>query len=104
PSGHRRTRPRRSRKRARGSCRPGIRLRPERAEPAAMSGATRDLPRFDHAARRAAVLARLDGGIAVFRAPALVTHHNDVEHRYRPESDFFYLTGFPEPDAIAVLN
>src|SRR4029079_10130011 len=43
-------------------------------------------------------------GIAVFRAPALVTHHHDVEYRYRPESDFFYLTGFPEPDAVAVLN
>ena len=63
-----------------------------------------ELPGFDHAARRAAVLDRIDGGIAVFRAPALVTHHNDVEHRYRREADFFYLTGFPEPDAVAVLD
>lgn len=63
-----------------------------------------ELPGFNHAARRAAVLDRIDGGIAVFRAPALVTHHNDVEHRYRREADFFYLTGFPEPDAVAVLD
>ena len=63
-----------------------------------------ELPGFDHAARRAAVLDRIDGGIAVFRAPALVTHHHDVEHRYRREADFFYLTGFPEPDAVAVLD
>jgi len=62
------------------------------------------LPAFDRAERRAAVLSRLAGGIAVFRAPALVTHHHDVEYRYRPESDFFYLTGFPEPDAVAVLD
>jgi Xaa-Pro aminopeptidase len=63
-----------------------------------------DLPAVDRATRRAAVLDRLDGGIAVFRAPALATHHADVEYRYRPESDFFYLTGFPEPDAVAVLD
>lgn len=62
------------------------------------------LPAFDHAARREAVLARLEGGIAVFRNPALVTHHRDVEHRYRSEADFLYLTGFREPDAVAVLD
>lgn len=63
-----------------------------------------ELPAFDHAARREAVLARLEGGIAVFRNPALVTHHRDVEHRYRSEADFLYLTGFREPDAVAVLD
>ncbi len=62
------------------------------------------LPAFDYGARRNAVLERLAGGIAVFRAPGLVTHHHDVEHRYRPASDFFYLTGFAEPDAVAVLD
>ncbi|MBU6281835.1 aminopeptidase P N-terminal domain-containing protein [bacterium] len=62
------------------------------------------LPAFDFADRRARVLDRLDGGIAVFRAPSPVTHHHDVEHRYRREADFFYLTGFPEADAVAVLD
>jgi Xaa-Pro aminopeptidase len=50
------------------------------------------------------VLEALDGGLAVFRAPRLAVHANDVEHRYRPESTFHYLTGFGEPDAVAVLD
>ena len=29
--------------------------------------------------------------------------NNDVEYAYRPDSDFFYLTGFAEPDSVAVL-
>ena len=27
----------------------------------------------------------------------------DVEYRYRQDSDFYYLTGFAEPEAVAVL-
>lgn len=29
--------------------------------------------------------------------------HNDVEYNFRQDSDFFYLTGFNEPNAVAVL-
>ncbi len=29
--------------------------------------------------------------------------NRDVEFPYRPDSDFYYLTGFPEPEAVAVL-
>jgi len=29
--------------------------------------------------------------------------NRDVDYPYRPDSDFFYLTGFPEPEAVAVL-
>ena len=28
---------------------------------------------------------------------------NDTEYRYRQDSDFFYLTGFNEPEAVAVI-
>ncbi len=63
-----------------------------------------ELPSLDRAARRAAVFEQLGSGVAVFRAPALRVHANDVEYRYRPDSDFYYLTGFPEPDAVAVLD
>ncbi|MBM4243643.1 MAG: M24 family metallopeptidase [Deltaproteobacteria bacterium] len=63
-----------------------------------------DLPSFDRAARRAAVLERIGSGVAVIRAPSLRVHANDVEYRYRPDSDLFYLTGFPEPDAVLVLD
>ena len=42
-------------------------------------------------------------GIAILPA-ALVRHrNNDVEHPYRQDSDFHYLTGFDEPEAVAVL-
>lgn len=30
--------------------------------------------------------------------------HNDVDHLFRQDSDFFYLTGFNEPNAVAVLS
>lgn len=69
-----------------------------------MSIATQDLPSFDRAARREHVLQEVGDGIAVFRAPPLAVHANDVEYRYRPTSNFHYLTGFGEPDAVAVLD
>ncbi|MDG2307275.1 MAG: aminopeptidase P N-terminal domain-containing protein [Candidatus Binatia bacterium] len=69
-----------------------------------MSTATDGLPPFDFAARRAQVLDQIGDGIAVFRAPPLAVHANDVEYRYRPKSNFFYLTGFGEADAVAVLD
>ncbi len=43
------------------------------------------------------------GSIAIIPA-AQVTHRNsDVEHPYRQDSDFYYLSGFVEPEAVAVL-
>ena len=62
------------------------------------------LPKLDFAARREQFLQKLDGGIAVFRAPALATRAGDVDHRYRPDANFHYLTGFDEADAVAVLD
>ena len=35
-------------------------------------------------------------------APEAVRSH-DTNYRYRQNSDFFYLTGFEEPEAIAVI-
>ena len=69
-----------------------------------MSSLDVQLPDLGFAARRQTVLERLGNGIAVFRAPELAVHANDVEYRYRPESNFYYLTGFPEPGAVAVLD
>jgi Xaa-Pro aminopeptidase len=42
-------------------------------------------------------------GIAILPAGPVRTRSRDVEHRYRQDSDFYYLTGFAEPDAVAVL-
>jgi len=41
--------------------------------------------------------------IAILPAAPMLTRNRDVEHAYRPDSDFFYLTGFGEPEAVAVL-
>ena len=43
------------------------------------------------------------GSIAIIPAAALCTRNNDVHYPYRPDSDFYYLTGFGEPEAVAVL-
>ncbi|WP_455207163.1 Xaa-Pro aminopeptidase [Kaarinaea lacus] len=41
--------------------------------------------------------------IAILPAAPTTIRNRDVEYRYRPDSDFYYLTGFAEPEAIAVL-
>lgn len=69
-----------------------------------MNHAHSELPSFDFAARRERFLASIGDGLVVLRAPALARHANDVEYRYRPNADFFYLTGFDEPEAVAVFD
>jgi Xaa-Pro aminopeptidase len=53
--------------------------------------------------RRDRFLRRLGGVAAVIPAAPLVTHHADVEHAFRQNSDFWYLTGFDEPGAVALF-
>lgn len=43
------------------------------------------------------------GGIAVVPASIEMVRNNDVHHSFRQDSDFHYLTGFHEPDAVAVI-
>jgi Xaa-Pro aminopeptidase len=42
--------------------------------------------------------------IAIIPAAHEATRSYDTEYRFRQDSDFWYLTGFPEPDAIAVIE
>jgi Xaa-Pro aminopeptidase len=42
--------------------------------------------------------------VAVIPAAHESTRSYDTEYRFRQDSDFWYLTGFPEPDAIAVVD
>ena len=42
-------------------------------------------------------------GVAVFRSAPQAVMHNDVEYVYRQDSDFYYLTGFNESEAVAVF-
>src|SRR6266851_10114378 len=41
--------------------------------------------------------------VAIIPAAREATRSNDTNYRYRQSSDFFYLTGFEEPEAIAVI-
>ena len=41
--------------------------------------------------------------IAIVPTAPVRMRNNDVEYAYRPDSDFFYLTGFAEPESVAVL-
>ena len=42
--------------------------------------------------------------VAVIPAAHEATRSYDTEFRFRQDSDFWYLTGFPEPDAVAVID
>ncbi len=45
-----------------------------------------------------------DGSVAIIPAAHEQTRSYDTEYKFRQDSDFWYLTGFPEPDAIAVIT
>ena len=55
--------------------------------------------------RRRERLMHAIGGDAIAVIPAATEslRNRDVEYPFRQDSDFLYLTGFPEPDAVAVL-
>lgn len=54
---------------------------------------------------REAFLAKLPpNSIALLRATPMKIMTNDVEYLYRQDSDFWYLTGIEEPDAVALFR
>ena len=57
-----------------------------------------------YARRRAAVFAELGNGAMVLPAAPPLVRSLDVEIRYRPDSELFYLTGLTDPGALAVLR
>jgi Xaa-Pro aminopeptidase len=56
-------------------------------------------------ARRRRQLMRIIGkdGIAILPAAALRYRNGDIAYGYRQDSHFHYVTGFPEPESVAVL-
>src|SRR5258705_5807013 len=42
--------------------------------------------------------------VAIIPSAREATRSNDTQYRFRQDSDFFYLTGFEEPDSIAVIR
>jgi Xaa-Pro aminopeptidase len=53
--------------------------------------------------RRQAANAVGADGVLILAAATEVTRNRDVHYPFRQDSDFSYLTGFPEPDAVAVI-
>ncbi len=53
--------------------------------------------------RRDLFFSKLGRNAAIIPAATLMTHHSDCEHAFRQHSDFWYLTGFDEPNAIALF-
>jgi Xaa-Pro aminopeptidase len=56
------------------------------------------------AARRAALGARFAGETLVVPSGHLKVRSNDTHYRFRPSSDFYYLTGNVEPDCVLALE
>lgn len=50
-----------------------------------------------------AKMAKIGKGTAIFKTAPHATMHNDVDYVFRQDSDFYYLTGFNESDAVLVL-
>ncbi|WP_122427976.1 Xaa-Pro aminopeptidase [Pseudomonas viridiflava] len=62
------------------------------------------IPKAEYARRRKALMAQMEpNSIAILPAAAVAIRNRDVEHVYRQDSDFQYLSGFPEPEAVVVL-
>jgi len=54
--------------------------------------------------RRQKLMAEMElGSIAIVPSASLHIRNRDTEYRFRQDSDFYYLTGFDEPDAVAVM-
>ena len=53
--------------------------------------------------RRTRVLDAIGDGMMIVPAAVHALRNNDTEYEYRQNSDFYYLTGFAEPEAVLVI-
>ena len=56
-----------------------------------------------HKKKRDALMQQIKGGVAIFPSAPPAMFNYDTEYHYHQEANFFYLTGFEEPDAICVM-
>ncbi len=62
------------------------------------------IPKSEFARRRKALMDQMEpNSIAILPAAPVHLRNRDVEHVYRQDSDFQYLSGFPEPEAVIAL-
>lgn len=53
--------------------------------------------------RRARFMAEIGAAVAILPSAPLAVRSNDVEFVYRQDNDFYYLTGFAEPESLAMF-
>jgi Xaa-Pro aminopeptidase len=58
----------------------------------------------DYTDRRRRILEAMGDAVAVFPSAPPRIRSNDSEYEYRQDSDFYYLTGFDEPESVLVLS
>ncbi len=55
------------------------------------------------ARRRKEFMQKMQGGIAVFCSAPMRNRNSDVDYEFRQDSDFYYLTGFDEPESFCIF-
>ncbi|MGA7762813.1 MAG: aminopeptidase P N-terminal domain-containing protein, partial [Candidatus Binataceae bacterium] len=53
--------------------------------------------------RRARFMAEIGAAAAILPSAPVAVRSNDVEFVYRQDNDFYYLTGFAEPESVALF-
>ena len=53
--------------------------------------------------RRKAFMRKIAGGVAIFPSALQAMRTHSTEYRYRQDANFYYLTGFEEPEAVCVI-
>ncbi len=61
-------------------------------------------PNETFARRRDRIRESMQGGVLVLPAAPVSRRSRDTQHRYRPDSELFYLTGNVEPGVVAVIR
>ena len=56
-----------------------------------------------HENRRKAFMEKIAGGVAIFPSALQAMRTHSTEYRYRQDANFYYLTGFEEPEAVCVI-
>ena len=59
--------------------------------------------RAQFAARRQRIMEAMDGGVMLLAAALERVRTADIQYPFRQDSDFDHATGFPEPEAVALL-
>jgi len=62
------------------------------------------MSKIEYSRRRKKLMQEMSkNSIAIIPAAAMTIRNRDVEHPFRQDSDFYYLTGFNEPEALAII-